>query len=59
VSEDVIASSRNTIDGAQLEAAEDDEDDDDAFDVTEGDAESDDSEWPDDLDDDISSDYKM
>ena len=60
VNEDVIANSRNTIDGAQLELARrtrrrvrettiDDFDEDEA----------DGSEWPDDFDDDISSDYKM
>jgi bifunctional DNase/RNase len=59
VSEEVIANSRNTIDGAQLEVADDDDDDveDDDLDDSEGDA--DDPEWPDDLDDDISSEYKM
>ena len=59
VSGDVINSSRNTIDGSQLQVVEEDEDlETDALDEAEG--ESDESEWPDDLDDDdVSSDYKM
>jgi bifunctional DNase/RNase len=64
VNEEVIASSRNTIDGSQLEVVEegDEIDDDDAFeedDLDEGDLDED-AEWPDDFDDDdVSSDYKM
>jgi hypothetical protein len=63
VNEEVIASSRNTIDGSQLEVVEEgDEIDDDAFeedDLDEADLDED-AEWPDDFDDDdVSSDYKM
>ena len=61
VNEEVIASSRNTIDATQIETAEEsdefdvEEDDDDADDESDGEA----PEWPDDFDDDVSSDYKM
>ena len=63
VNEEVIASSRNTIDGSQLEVVEEgDEIDEDAFeedDLDEADLDED-AEWPDDFDDDdVSSDYKM
>jgi bifunctional DNase/RNase len=63
VNEEVITSSRNTIDGSQLEVVddEDEEIDSEAFDeddLDEGDV--DEAEWPDDFDDDdVSSDYKM
>ncbi len=67
VNEEVIANSRNTIDGSQLEIAEqDDEIDSVEFEEADDDAEdsesdeSDETEWPDDFDDDdVSSDYKM
>jgi len=72
VNEEVIASSRNTIDGSQLEMAEQEEDDDDELESDEFDEDdeeddddvddsgSDEPEWPDDFDDDdVSSDYKM
>src|SRR3954471_5798469 len=65
VNEEVIANSRNTIDGSQLELAEqEDELESDAFEESEDDleeSESDEAEWPDDFDDDddVSSDYKM
>jgi bifunctional DNase/RNase len=60
VNEDVITSSRNTIDGSKLHAVE--EDDDEAggeFDEQDLEDDEDDAEWPDEFDDDISSDYKM
>jgi bifunctional DNase/RNase len=67
VNEEVIASSRNTIDGSQLEMVEQEdeelesdefEDDDEEDELEE--SESDEAEWPDDFDDDdVSSDYKM
>jgi uncharacterized protein len=62
VNEEVITSSRNTIDGSQLEVAEDDDEvDAEAFDDDDLDeSDIDDAEWPDDFDDDdVSSDYKM
>jgi uncharacterized protein len=59
VNEDVITNSRNTIDGSKLRAVEDDEEVDDDFEESDEDDESDETEWPDDFDDDISSDYKM
>lgn len=63
VNEEVINSSRNTIATSDV----DEEDDLDEEDVGDEDAEADDdpfgedddSEWPDDFDDDVSSDYKM
>jgi bifunctional DNase/RNase len=59
VNEEVITSSRNTIDGSKLRAAEDDDEMDDEFEESDLEDESDETEWPDDFDDDISSDYKM
>jgi len=59
VNEDVISSSRNTIDAAKLRAAAEEEDLEDEFDDSDLEDESDETEWPDDFDDDISSDYKM
>jgi bifunctional DNase/RNase len=59
VSEDVITNSRNTIDGSKLRVAEDDDEVDEEFEDSELEEESDETEWPDDFDDDISSDYKM
>ena len=64
VNEEVIASSRSTIDGSQLEVA-DEEDEESELDEEFGDdvideGDIDEGEWPDDFDDDeISSDYKM
>ncbi|HQR39129.1 MAG TPA: bifunctional nuclease family protein [Blastocatellia bacterium] len=63
VNEEVIANSRSTIDTSQIEAADDSEE----FEVDEDEVEDDEAddtdgetpEWPDDFDDDISSDYKM
>lgn len=63
VNEEVINSSRNTIATSDIADDEDDEvdedegDDDDADDDPFG--EDEESEWPDDFDDDVSSDYKM
>ncbi len=60
VNEEVINSSRNTIATSDIAEDEDDveeEDDDDADDDPFG--EDDEAEWPDDFDDDVSSDYKM
>src|ERR1041385_7743344 len=60
VSEDVISNSRNTIDGSQLQAVDEDEEEADEFDESEEEDGVDESEWPDEFDDDdISSDYKM
>jgi bifunctional DNase/RNase len=61
VNEEVIANSRNTIDGSQLELAEqEDEVESDEFDDELDEADPDEPEWPDDFDDDdVSSDYKM
>jgi hypothetical protein len=59
VSEDVIRNSRNTIDGSQLEAVEHEEEIDEEGFEDEEEIQPDESDWPDDLDDDISSDYKM
>lgn len=61
VSEEVLSSSRNTIDASQLEGLEEDEDEDDEDDdLFEVEDDPDEPEWPDDIDDDdVSSDYKM
>jgi bifunctional DNase/RNase len=62
VNEEVITSSRNTIDGSQLEVADEDAElESEEFDEDDlEDSESDEPEWPDDFDDDdVSSDYKM
>jgi uncharacterized protein len=63
VNEEVIASSRSTIDGSQLEVSEDDEEtelDEEFGDDVIDEGDLDEGEWPDDFDDDeISSDYKM
>ncbi len=64
VNEEVITSSRNTIDGSQLELADQDEDESESDEYDEDseleESDSDESEWPDDFDDDdVSSDYKM
>lgn len=64
VNEEVITSSRNTIDGSQLELADQDEEDAESDEYDEDseldESDSDESEWPDDFDDDdVSSDYKM
>ncbi len=63
VNEEVINSSRNTIATSDIADDEDDlNDEDDEDDADAGDdpfGEDDEAEWPDDFDDDVSSDYKM
>jgi bifunctional DNase/RNase len=62
VNEEVIANSRNTIDGNQLAIVEEGDEDleSEEFDDDLDEPDSDEPEWPDDFeDDDISSDYKM
>ena len=60
VNEEVIKSSRSTIDSSQLEGSGGEESEDEDFDDDLDGAEIDESDWPDDFDDDdVSSDYKM
>ena len=62
VNEEVINSSRNTIATSDIDDDDEEEDDGDGDSADADDdpfAEDDESEWPDDFDDDVSSDYKM
>lgn len=62
VNEEVITSSRNTIDGSQIEMVEEGDDlEEETYEETDLDeSDIDEGDWPDDFDDDdVSSDYKM
>ena len=60
VNEEVIKSSRSTIDSSQLESVRDEGDEEEEFDEEIDGSDLDESDWPDDFDDDdVSSDYKM
>ena len=60
VNEEVIKSSRSTIDSSQLESVGDEGDEEEEFDEEIDGSDLDESDWPDDFDDDdVSSDYKM